>query len=98
MALNWEVFVSTICQDDEHTCIILLENSLRLFTKVYLPNPSIDIFFLNVSFVLLISDMRELNDIQSMMLLRDPVPNKGLTVFAHAFDLADHSLHLVFGC
>ena len=41
------------------------------------PNPSIDELLLDGSFVLLVSDVGELDGCEGVVLFRDPIPNEG---------------------
>lgn len=58
VALNWNVFVGAICDDFKHTGIILFQDLESLLTVMNRSDPSIDEFFFDSSFILLVSNVR----------------------------------------
>lgn len=59
------------------------------------PNPSIDELLLDGSFVLLVSDVGELDGCEGVVLFRDPIPNEGEWIFTHAFAFFDNRVEVL---
>lgn len=89
IALNWEIFISTICNDLHHASLVLLENLESLFPVMYSSDSTINEFFLNGSLILLVSDMWQLYGIKRVVLLWNEIPDKSKAILRHSFHLVD---------
>ena len=90
IALNRKIFICAISNDLEHPSIILFDDFKSLFSVVDSSDPAIDELLLNSCLVLLVSNMWQLNGVESVMLYWNEVPNKGKAILREAFDLVDH--------
>ena len=74
--LDRNISISAISNDFHHASFILCQDFESLLPVMNRPDSSINELLFYHSFVLLISDMRQLNSSQTVMLLRDPIPDE----------------------
>ena len=81
VAFHWKILVSTVGNNFKHASIKLLNDLNCLLPIMNCSNFSIDVLFFNLCFVLLESDVWQLNRMCRMMFSWQLVPDEGEGVF-----------------
>ena len=95
IALDGKIFISTVSNDFEHARLELLDDFKSLLSIVNCSDSPLNELFLNGGLILLVIDMRKLNCIQRVMLLRNPIPDKSVAIFTHSFDFVHNLLQVL---
>lgn len=81
VALNRKIFVCTIGNNLHHSSLVLFNNLKLLPSIVDSSYSAVDKLLLNRCLILLVSDVRQLNGVKTVVLKWDEIPYKSKAIF-----------------